>query len=66
MKHLKEVLQKLKEHDLHVHEIEHENGYAGFTQPLAHLVSSTHYVMHNEHVVHVGNVVTIERYALAL
>lgn len=66
MKHPKKVLQILADNNLHVHELDHAAGYAGFTQPLAHLVMSTHYLMHNEHVVHVGTVDTIERYALAL
>ncbi len=66
MNNLKEVLQKLDDADLHVHHINHSDGYHGFKQPIAHLVNSTHFIMHGSDVIHVGNLTTIESFALAL
>ncbi len=66
MKHLKEVLRKLDSADMHVHAIDHAAGYVGFKQPVAHLVSSSHFIMHGGDVVHVGNLETIESFVLRL
>jgi len=66
MKHIEEVLQKLEDANMHVHVIDHEAGYSGFKQPIAHLVNATHFVMHGGDVVHVGNLTTIRYFALAL
>lgn len=63
---MKNVLDKLTENGMHVHEIDHSEGYEDFNLPLAWIVSSTHFVMKGADIVHVGNVESIERFALNL
>ena len=69
MKYLKKVLEKLEENDMHVHETDHSDGineYKGMGTPIAHLVNSTHFIMKGADIVHVGNLTTIESFALRL
>ena len=65
MKNLKKVLEKLETAKMHVHVIDHSN-YTGMDAPIALLVMSTHYVMHDDKIVHIGNEHTIENFALRL
>lgn len=60
------VLQKLEDVNMHVHIIDHQKGYSGMNLPLAHLVMSTHFIMQGENIVHLGNLKTIESFALQL
>jgi len=63
----KEVLEKLELADMHVHVIDHsEGGYKGMAYPVALLRFSTHYVLKDSKIVHVGTVASIERFALNL
>ena len=69
MKNLKEVLKKLEENDMHVHETDHSdgfNGYKGMGVPICFAVNSTHFIMKGADVVHVGNLTTVESFALRL
>ena len=66
MTNLKEVLEKLEENDMHVHEIDCINNPHLADTPLAWLSRSTHYILKGDKTVHVGNGTTIERFVLAL
>lgn len=61
MKNIKEVLQKLEQNNMHVHEIDRE-----IALPVYATVIDTHFIMHGAEIVHVGNLVTIESYVLQL
>ena len=66
MKGIHEVLEKLEIADMHVHVIDHSEGYKNIDAPIAHLVMSTHFVMQENKIVHVGTVNSIKRFALNL
>lgn len=69
MENIKEVLKKLEESDMHVHEIDHSRGfkgYEGMNIPFARLANSTHFIMKGADIVHVGNLTTVESFALRL
>jgi len=65
MKNLKKILEKLEFAKMHVHVIDHSN-YTGMPAPIALLAMGTHYVMHNDKIVHIGNEHTIENFVLRL
>jgi hypothetical protein len=69
MENIKEVLKKLEENDMHVHETDHSdgiNGYKGMGVPIAHAINSTHFIMKGAEIVYVGNLTTVESFALRL
>lgn len=78
MENLKQVLDNLTKHDMHVHVINKENGFKEYCGvefiskfwkggiPLAWWVSSTHFIMKGADIIHMGNLVTIESFALRL
>jgi len=60
------VLEKLESTDMHVHVIDHLAGYKNMDAPIALLAAGTHFIMHGNKIVHIGNENTIERFALRL
>lgn len=67
MKNIKRILAKLEAADMHVHLINHsKDGYKGMNVPISLLVNSTHYVMKENKIVHIGNVSTINDFVLRL
>ncbi len=58
---MKKVLDKLTEHDMHVHDINPEERLSVHTY-----LYDTHYVMKGARIVHVGTIGTIEAFALRL
>ena len=58
---MKQVLDKLSEHDMHVHAIEPGLLTDAFLTGL-----DTHFVMQGSNRVHIGNVTTITRFSLGL
>lgn len=60
------ILQNLESSGMHVHVIDHSDGYKGLNFPIALLAASTHFVMQEDKIVHVGNVYTINHFALNL
>jgi len=65
MKNFKKVLEILESAKMHVHVIDHSN-YTGMAAPIALLAMSTHYVMHDDKIVHIGNERTVENFALGV
>jgi len=63
MENLKKVLEKLEFAKMQVHVIDHSN-YTGMSAPIALLAMGTHYVVHDDKIVHIGNEHTIESFAL--
>ena len=61
MEHIKEVLKNLSDNDMHVHEL-----VMGESIPAVVTVIDTHYIMQGADIVHVGNLTTIESFALRL
>jgi hypothetical protein len=61
MENIKEVLEKLSDNDMHVHDIEDDA-----TLPIHTGIYDTHYIMKGDKIVHVGNLRTIESFALSL
>ena len=61
MNNLGEVLRKLEQADMHVHEKARAHPLPVHTLP-----TDTHFIMNGADIVHVGNVTTIERFALRL
>lgn len=66
MNNLTKILDKLSANNMHVHVLDHTAGYKGFNIPIAHLANSTHFIMQGSEIVHVGNIKTIESFALRL
>jgi hypothetical protein len=58
---LKRVLQNLDEHDMHVHHLLRGDQIGKFLLP-----GDTHYIMQGAKVVHVGNLKTVNHFALRL
>ena len=61
MKNIKEVLENLEKADMHVHEIEGDRPL-----PVHVTAIDTHYIMKGAEIVHVGNLTTIESFALRI
>ena len=59
MKEIKKVLRALETADMHVHELEVDS-------KIPHHIYDTHYIMKGNDIVHVGNLTTIESFALRL
>ena len=59
MSDIKEVLRKLEAHDMHVHIIDNETPLPVSITPI-----DTHFIMKGADIVHVGNITTIERFAI--
>ena len=61
MKNLRQVLENLEQADMHVHEWVRD-------APIPHhkTVLDTHYIMQGDAIVHVGNLTTIESFAMRL
>ncbi len=57
---MNEIVKKLEEYNMNVHEIDH--GSPGFKYPFALLIKSTHFIMKDDKIVHVGTVKTIENF----
>ena len=62
MYNIKKVLQTLEDEDMCVHVIDHSEGYCGFTQPIATIADSTHFIMKGKDIVHVGSLKSVEKF----
>jgi hypothetical protein len=58
---LKKVLDTLDRHDMHVHDLHRGDPIGKFILP-----NDTHYIMQGAEVVHVGNLKTVNHFALRL
>jgi len=59
---IKNLLEKLSNQSLHVHEINHSEGYKDFNYPIALLATSTHFVMCGADIVHIGTIESINKF----